>query len=163
APALATGNAVVVKPSEETPATATLLGEVMAEVGVPDGVYNVVHGYGDTGSLITTHSGGDGITFTGESKTGTALMRAVSDRVLRVNVKVGGKNAALVFDDAEIEKAVAGLTRPILTNTAEVCLSTERMYIQNGIIDEAVAGLIENAANLKLGTPYAEGTTTGPL
>lgn len=163
APALATGNVVVVKPSEETPATATLLGEVMAEAGVPDGVYNVVHGYGDTGSLITTHPGVDGITFTGESKTGSAIMRAVSDRVLPVSFELGGKNAALVFDDADLEKTVAGLTRSIFTNTGQVCLSTERVYIQKGIFDEVVAGLVESAGNLKLGTPYAEGTTTGPL
>lgn len=163
APALATGNAVVVKPSEETPASATLLGEIMAEAGLPEGVYNVVHGYGGTGQLITTHPDVDGITFTGESKTGSAIMKAVSDRVLPVSFELGGKNAALVFDDANLEEAVAGLTRSLFTNSGQVCLCTERVYIQRPIFDEVVAGLVESAQKLKIGTPYEEGTTFGPL
>lgn len=163
APALATGNAVVVKPSEETPASATLLGEIMAEAGLPEGVYNVVHGYGETGQLITTHPDVDGITFTGESKTGSAIMKAVSNRVLPVSFELGGKNAALVFDDANLEEAVAGLTRSLFTNSGQVCLCTERVYIQRPIFDEVVAGLVESAKKLKIGTPYEEGTTFGPL
>lgn len=163
APALATGNTVVVKPSEETPASAALLGEIMAEAGLPDGVYNVVQGFGETGAAITTHPNVDGITFTGESRTGATIMKAVADRVLPVSFELGGKNAALVFDDADLEKTVAGLTRSIFTNTGQVCLCTERVYIQRGIFDDVVAGLLENARGLKLGAPRAEGTTTGPL
>src|SRR5699024_10279462 len=85
APALAMGNTVIVKPSEETPASATLLGEILAEAGLPEGVYNVVHGHGDTGALITAHPGIDGITFTGESSTGSAIQQAVAPRVLPVS------------------------------------------------------------------------------
>lgn len=163
APALATGNTVVVKPSEETPASATLLGEIMAEAGLPEGVYNVVHGYGDTGAHITSHPDVDGITFTGESKTGSIIMKTVSDRVLPVSFELGGKNAALVFDDCNVEEAVAGLTRSLYTNSGQVCMCTERVYIQRGIFDEVVDGLIESAKKLKLGTPFAEGTDFGPL
>lgn len=163
APALACGNAVVVKPSEETPSSATLLAEIVAEAGLPEGVYNVVHGHGDTGEAITTHPGVDGVTFTGESKTGSAIMRAVSDRVLPVSFELGGKNAALVFNDADLEKTVAGLTRSIFTNTGQVCLCTERVYVQRAVFDEVVSGLVESARGLTLGDPFAEGTTTGPL
>ena len=163
APALATGNTVVVKPSEETPASAALLGEILSEAGLPDGVYNVVHGYGDTGAAITTHPDVDGITFTGESKTGSAIMKAVSDRVLPVSFELGGKNAALVFNDVDIEEAVAGLTRSLFTNTGQICLCTERVYIQRDIFDDIASGLAESARNLKIGTPYAEGTNLGPL
>ncbi|GGH61271.1 2-hydroxymuconic semialdehyde dehydrogenase [Rothia aerolata] len=163
APALATGNTVVVKPSEETPASAALLGEIMAEAGLPDGVYNVVHGYGDTGALITTHPDVDGVTFTGESKTGSAIQKAVSDRVLPVSFELGGKNAALVFEDANIEETVAGLTHSLFTNSGQVCLCTERVYIQRPVFDEVVAGLKESAQKLKIGTPYEEGTQFGPL
>lgn len=163
APALATGNTVVVKPSEETPGSAALLGEIMAEAGLPDGVYNVVHGYGDTGALITTHDDVDGITFTGESKTGSAIMKATADRVLPVSFELGGKNAALVFADANLEETIAGLTRSLFTNSGQVCLCTERVYIERPIFDEVVAGLTESARNLKIGTPYEEGTQFGPL
>lgn len=163
APALASGNAVVVKPSEETPASATLLGEILTEAGLPDGVYNVVHGFGETGQHITTHPGIDAITFTGESSTGSAIMRAVSDRVLPVSFELGGKNAALVFDDADLDKTLDGLTRSIFTNTGQVCLCTERVYVQRGIFDDIVAGLTQKATQLRLGLPDDERTTTGPL
>lgn len=163
APALATGNCVVVKPSEETPSSATLLAEIMAEAGVPDGVYNVVHGHGETGAAITAHPDIDGITFTGESSTGSTIMRAVAGRVLPVSFELGGKNAAVVFDDADLERTIDGLTRSVFTNTGQVCLCTERVYVQRGIYDDVIAGLVESAKNLRLGSPFSEGTTTGPL
>lgn len=163
APALAMGNAVVVKPSEETPVSATLLGEILSEAGLPDGAYNVVHGHGDVGALVTTHPGVDGITFTGESATGSTIQKAVAPRVLPVSFELGGKNAALVFDDADLEKAIEGLTRSIFTNTGQVCLCTERVYIQRGIFDEVVAGLAEKARALQIGTPFDPATNLGPL
>ncbi|SFN24771.1 aminomuconate-semialdehyde/2-hydroxymuconate-6-semialdehyde dehydrogenase [Pseudonocardia ammonioxydans] len=165
APALACGNAVVVKPSEETPSTATLLGEIMSEAGVPDGVYNVVHGFGpgSTGEALTTHEGIDGVTFTGESSTGSAIMRAVAPRVRPVSFELGGKNAAVVFADCDLERTVDGLARSIFTNTGQVCLSTERVYIERPVFDDVVAGLVERARALRLGRPDAPGTTTGPL
>ncbi|ORA33432.1 2-hydroxymuconic semialdehyde dehydrogenase [Mycobacterium aquaticum] len=163
APALACGNAVVVKPSEETPSTATLLAEVLAEVGLPPGVFNVVHGRGEVGELLTRHPGVAGVTFTGSSATGSRVMGAVAPRVRAVSFELGGKNAAVVFDDADLEETLNGLTRSIFTNTGQVCLCTERVYVQRGIFDAVAAGLTKRALGLTLGRPIDEATTTGPL
>ena len=165
APALACGNTVVVKPSEETPSSAALLAEVVAEAGVPAGVYNVVHGFGpgSAGELLTTHEDVDGVTFTGESQTGSAIMRAVSPRVRPVSFELGGKNAAVVFGDCDLERTLDGLTRSVFLNTGQVCLCTERVYIERPIFDRVVQGLAERARTLTLGRPHAAGTTTGPL
>ncbi|MEV6139145.1 2-hydroxymuconic semialdehyde dehydrogenase [Nocardia sp. NPDC051990] len=165
APALACGNAVVVKPSEETPATATLLAEVFAEVGLPAGVYNVVHGFGadSAGEFLTTHPGIDGVTFTGSSATGSHVMKTVAPRVRPVSFELGGKNAAVVFDDVDLDEALDGLSRSVFTNTGQVCLCTERVYVQRGIFDEIADGLVARAQNLRLGSPMDEATTTGPL
>ncbi|KAG1180392.1 hypothetical protein G6F35_016163 [Rhizopus arrhizus] len=112
-PALACGNTVVVKPSEDTPGTATLLGEVMNEVGVPAGVYNVVHGFGpdSAGEKLSRHPLVDGITFTGETRTGQAIMQAAAVGVRPVSFELGGKNAGIVFADADFDRAVAGIAR----------------------------------------------------
>jgi len=165
APALACGNAVVVKPSEETPTTATLLAEVLDEVGVPAGVYNVVHGFGpdSAGQFLTEHPGVDGVTFTGSSATGAGIMRAVAPRVRPVSFELGGKNAAIVFADANRDDALAGLTRSVFANTGQVCLCTERVYVQRPIFDDIAAGLVDRARSLHLGRPDHEATTTGPL
>ena len=165
APALACGNAVVVKPSEETPTTATLLAEVLDEVGLPAGVYNVVHGFGpdSAGQFLTEHPGIDGVTFTGSSATGAGIMRAVAPRVRPVSFELGGKNAAIVFADAHRDDALAGLTRSVFTNTGQVCLCTERVYVQRPIFDDIAAGLVERARSLHLGRPDDAATTTGPL
>lgn len=165
APALACGNTVVVKPSEETPSTATLLAEVIAEAGVPDGVYNVVHGFGpdSAGEYLTTHDGIDGVTFTGESRTGSAIMRAVAPAVRPVSFELGGKNAAIVFADCDLEKTLDGLARSIFLNTGQVCLCTERVYVERSIFDQVASGLVERAQALRLGRPGQEGITTGPL
>ncbi|MEU3983505.1 2-hydroxymuconic semialdehyde dehydrogenase [Streptomyces sp. NPDC026672] len=165
APALACGNAVVVKPSEETPSSATLLAEIMDEAGVPDGVYNVVHGFGpgSAGEHLTTHPGIDGVTFTGESATGSAIMRAVAPRVRPVSFELGGKNAAVVFADADLERTVDGLARSVFTNTGQVCLCTERVYVERPVFDDVVSGLAERAAALAPGRPEDPDTTFGPL
>lgn len=165
APALACGNTVVVKPSEETPSTATLLAGILREAGVPDGVYNVVHGFGagSAGGFLAAHPGVDGVTFTGASATGSAIMRAVAPRVRPVSFELGGKNAALVFADADVERTVEGLARSVFTNTGQVCLCTERVYVQRPLFDEIAAGLTERAAALRLGRPDDPATTTGPL
>lgn len=165
APALACGNVVVVKPSEETPSSAVVLAEIMAEAGVPDGVFNVVHGFGagSAGEFLTTHPGVDAITFTGESRTGSAIMRAVADHVRPVSFELGGKNAAVVFADADLDQAVEGLSRSIFTNTGQVCLCTERVYVERPVFGEVVSRLREKATSLRLGSPYQAGTTTGPL
>lgn len=165
APALGCGNAVVVKPSDQTPSTATLLAEVLAEAGLPAGAYNVVHGFGgdSAGQYLTEHPGIDGVTFTGSSATGTQVMRTVAPRVRPVSFELGGKNAAIVFEDADLDETLAGLTRSVFANTGQVCLCTERVYVQRPVFEDVAAGLVERARGLRLGDPSAERTTTGPL
>jgi aminomuconate-semialdehyde/2-hydroxymuconate-6-semialdehyde dehydrogenase len=165
APALAAGNAVVVKPSEETPSSATLLAEILIEAGLPSGVVNVVHGFGpdSAGEHLTTHPGIDAVTFTGETSTGSAIMRAVAPRVRPVSFELGGKNAAVVFADADLDAAVAGLARSTYLNTGQVCLCTERIYVERAVFDDVAAGLAERARGLRLGRPGDSSTTTGPL
>lgn len=165
APALVSGNTVVIKPSEETPSSATLLAEIMLEAGVPAGVVNVVHGFGvgSAGEFLTTHAGIDGVTFTGESSTGSAIMRAVAPRVRPVSFELGGKNAAVVFADADLDAAIAGLARSTYLNTGQVCLCTERIYVERAIFADVAAGLTEQANRLRLGRPENPTTTTGPL
>lgn len=164
-PALACGNTVVVKPSEETPATATLLGEVMNAVGVPPGVYNVVHGFGpdSAGEFLTRHPDVDAITFTGETRTGEAIMGAAAKGVRKVSFELGGKNAGIVFDDADFDQAVAGITRSAFENCGQVCLGTERVYVQRGIFDRFVAALKAKAEALTVGPPEQPGVGLGPL
>jgi aminomuconate-semialdehyde/2-hydroxymuconate-6-semialdehyde dehydrogenase len=165
APALACGNAVVVKPSEETPSSATLLAEVLDEVGLPAGAYNVVHGFGpdSAGQFLVDHPGIDGVTFTGSSATGAAIMRAVAPRVRPVSFELGGKNAAIVFADADLDATLDGLTRSVFANTGQVCLCTERVYVQRAVFDEVADRLVERARALRLGRPVDDSTTTGPL
>lgn len=165
APALACGNTVVAKPSEETPATATLLAEVMQKAGVPEGVYNLVHGFGpgSAGEAIVASKGVDAITFTGESRTGATIMRQAAEGVRPVSFELGGKNAALVFADCDFEKTVEGIARSTFLNTGQVCLCTERVYVQRPIYDRFVAALAERARAMKLGDPWDQQTQLGPL
>jgi aminomuconate-semialdehyde/2-hydroxymuconate-6-semialdehyde dehydrogenase len=164
-PALACGNTVVVKPSEETPHTATLLGEVMNEVGIPRGVYNVVHGFGpnSAGEFVTTHPGVDAITFTGETRTGAAIMRAAADGGRPVSLEMGGKNPAIVFADCDFDAAIEGTMRSVFANCGQVCLGTERVYVERPIFDRFVAALKRGAEGLKLGSPEDAATGMGPL
>nr|BAH89312.1 2-hydroxymuconic semialdehyde dehydrogenase [uncultured bacterium]BAH89755.1 2-hydroxymuconic semialdehyde dehydrogenase [uncultured bacterium]BAH89952.1 2-hydroxymuconic semialdehyde dehydrogenase [uncultured bacterium] len=164
-PALASGNAVVVKPSEETPLTATLLGEVMNKVGIPKGVYNVVHGFGpdSAGAYLTAHRGVDAITFTGETVTGEIIMKSAATGLRQVSMECGGKNAALVFADADMDKAIEGTMRSVFANCGQVCLGTERVYVERPIFDEFVARLKQSAENMKLGHSNDPETAMGPL
>lgn len=165
APALACGNTVVVKPSEETPTTATMLGEIMNEAGVPPGVYNVVHGFGEdsAGEYLTSHPLVDGITFTGETRTGEAIMRAASRGVRPVSLELGGKNASLVFADCDMDKAIEGVTRAVFANCGQVCLGTERVYVERPVFAEFTQRLKQAAEKLKPGNPFEAATTLGPL
>jgi len=165
APALACGNTVVVKPSEETPATATLLGEVMQTVGVPPGVYNVVHGFGaaSAGEFLTRHPDVSAITFTGETATGAAIMKAAADGIRPVSLELGGKNPGVIFADCDIEAAAAGIARAAFLNTGQICLGTERVYVERPIFDRFVAALKEKAQALKPGHPSDKATGIGPL
>ena len=164
-PALACGNTVVVKPSEETPATATLLGEVMNTVGMPQGVYNVVHGFGpdSAGEFLTSHPDVDGITFTGETRTGEAIMKAAAQGVRPVSMEMGGKNAAVVFADCDFQVTVDTLTRSCFENAGQVCLGTERVYVERPLFEKLVAALKERAESMTPGEPYDENTKVGPV
>lgn len=165
APALAVGNTVVVKPSEETPATATLLGQVMRDVGVPEGVYNVVHGFGpgSAGEAITQHPDISAITFTGETSTGKAIMAQAAQHLKKVSFELGGKNPAIIFADADFKEALAGTVRSVFANCGQVCLCSERVYVQRPIFDQFVEALAQEASQLKLGDPYDPTTNMGPL
>lgn len=165
APALAAGNTVVVKPSEETPATATLLGEVFTAAGVPDGVYNVVHGFGpgEAGEALTQHPDVAAITFTGETKTGTAIMKACAPHMKNISFELGGKNASIVFEDADFEAAVHGTAVSTFSNTGQVCLCSERVYVHRSIFEPFVTALAERAHGWRLGDPNLEETQMGPL
>ena len=165
APALACGNTVVVKPSEETPATATLLAEAMQDAGIPNGVYNVVHGFGpgSAGEFLTQHSDVNAVTFTGESRTGAAIMKAVAPSVKPVSFELGGKNAAIVFADCDFEETVRGLADAAFLNTGQVCLCAERIYVERAIFERLVDALKLKAENLRAGWPMEQDTNLGPL
>jgi aminomuconate-semialdehyde/2-hydroxymuconate-6-semialdehyde dehydrogenase len=164
-PALACGNAVVVKPSEETPQTATLLGEVMNEAGIPPGVYNVVHGFGpdSAGEFVTGHPGVDAITFTGETRTGQVIMQAAARGARPVSLEMGGKNAAIVFADCDLDAAVEGTMRSVFANCGQVCLGTERVYVERPLFERFVAELKRGAESLRLGPPEDAAANMGPL
>jgi aminomuconate-semialdehyde/2-hydroxymuconate-6-semialdehyde dehydrogenase len=165
APALACGNAVVVKPSEETPSTATLLGEVMTSVGMPAGAYNVVHGFGpgSAGEHLTRHPGVNAITFTGETRTGSAIMKAAADGTRAVSFELGGKNAGIVFADCDFEAAVDGIARAAFANCGQVCLGTERVYVERPLFAAFVEALRCKAEGLRPGRPEEAQTGIGPL
>jgi aminomuconate-semialdehyde/2-hydroxymuconate-6-semialdehyde dehydrogenase len=165
APALACGNSVVVKPSEETPATAVLLAEAMQEAEIPSGVYNVVHGFGpgSAGEFLTQHPDVDAVTFTGESQTGAAIMKAVASTVKPVSFELGGKNAAIVFADCNFEEAVNGLSDAVFLNTGQVCLCAERVYVERKVFSAFVKVLKQKAESLHLGWPNDARTDLGPL
>lgn len=165
APALACGNTVVVKPSEETPGTATLLAQVMNDVGIPPGVYNVVHGFGpgSAGEALTTHPDVAAITFTGESRTGAAIMRAASAGVKKLSFELGGKNASVIFSDADFQAAVEGTARSVFSNNGQVCLCSERVYVHRPIFDRFVQALADKGRGLIIGDPFDPSTNIGPL
>lgn len=165
APAMACGNAVVVKPSEETPATATLLAEAMLEAGIPNGVYNVVHGFGpeSAGEFLAQHPDVNAVTFTGESRTGATIMKAVATTVKPVSFELGGKNAAIVFADCDFEEAIRGLSEAVFLNTGQVCLCAERVYVERRIFAEFVNALKQGAEALRSGWPNDAKTSLGPL
>lgn len=165
APALACGNAVVVKPSEETPVTATMLGEVMNEAGLPAGAYNVVNGFGpdSAGEFLVAHPGVNAITFTGETRTGMAIMASAAGGVKAVSLELGGKNAAVIFADCDFDKAVAGTAASVFHNCGQVCLCTERVYVERPIFERFVEALKLKADALHPGDPRDPATTLSPL
>lgn len=164
-PALAWGNTVVLKPSEETPSTAAMLGEVFNETGFPPGVVNFVHGFGPraAGEFLVSNPGIDAVNFTGETATGTAIVRATAVGVRDVSLELGGKNAAVVLEDCDLDQAVAGTAASVFYNCGQICLGTERVYVARRIFQEFADRLTGAARGQKLGDPRAPDTTMGPL
>ncbi|HLY53645.1 MAG TPA: aldehyde dehydrogenase family protein, partial [Steroidobacteraceae bacterium] len=164
APALACGNTVIAKPSEETPSSATLLAQVMQEAGVPAGVFNLVHGFGpkSTGEALVSHPDVSAIAFTGESATGSAIMAGAAPTVKALSFELGGKNASLIFADADFEAALAGTVRSVFANCGQVCLCSERVYVERPVFERFLEALAGAARRLRVGGPY-EGADLGPL
>ena len=165
APALAWGNTVVLKPAEDTPASATIMARLALEAGLPPGVLNVLHGYGpnSAGAALTEHPAVDRITFTGESGTGRVIARAAAANLVPVSLELGGKGANIVFDDAALDNAVDWSIRAIFSNAGQVCLAGSRLYVQRGIYDEFLDRFTAAAQALVVGDPKVPATQLGPL
>lgn len=165
APALAWGNTVVLKPAEDSPASATIMARLALEAGIPPGVFNVVHGYGpeSVGQALTENPDVNRITFTGESSTGKAIMRAASANLIPVSLELGGKGANVVFADAELDNAIDWSIRAIFTNTGQVCLAGSRIYVERRIFDEFVTRFTAAAEAMVVGDPKDPATQIGPL
>ncbi|MBY0308073.1 MAG: aldehyde dehydrogenase [Phycisphaerales bacterium] len=164
APAIATGNTVVCKPSEATPTTATLLCDLLNEAGLPPGVVNVVHGRGQTaGASLVTHPGVPAISFTGSTAVGRWIGKECGDRLKRVSLELGGKNPFIVFEDADFEAALSTAVRAAFSNQGQICLCGSRLLLHESIADRFVAGLVERARGLVPGDPSLPETKFGAL
>ncbi len=163
APALIMGNSVIVKPSDMTPTTATLLGDVVKAVGIPDGVYNVVHGPGSTGQAVVAHPDVAAISFTGGTETGRAIMAAAAPAMKKLSLELGGKNPAIVFADADLARTIPGLARSIFAHSGQTCLSMERIYVERPIYDRVVTALVAAAGRMVPGPPMSSETNLGPV
>jgi aminomuconate-semialdehyde/2-hydroxymuconate-6-semialdehyde dehydrogenase len=165
APALAFGNTVVLKPAEQSPLSAARLGALALEAGLPAGVLNVVQGFGPdaVGEALTRDPRVDRITFTGESATGRAISGAAAANLIPVSCELGGRSANVVFDDADLDEAVAGAIRGIFTNNGEVCLAGSRLLVQRGVHDAFVERFVAAAEALRVGDPKDPATQVGPL
>lgn len=165
APALAFGNTVVLKPAEQSPVTASLLVQCFADAGMPDGVFNVVQGFGPdaAGERLTTHPGVDLVTFTGESATGRIIMAHAAATLKRCSFELGGKSASIVMADADLDLAIKGTIDGIFRNQGEVCLAGSRLLVQRSIYDEFLERYVAAAQALVVGDPRDAGTQIGPL
>ncbi|MDN3525586.1 betaine-aldehyde dehydrogenase [Halomonas sabkhae] len=164
APALAAGNAVVFKPSEVTPLTAMVLAEVFSEAGMPDGVFNVVHGDGRVGQLITGHGGIDKVSFTGEVGTGKKVMSASAASSLKdVTMELGGKSPLIVFDDADLDRAADGAMMANFYSSGQICTNGTRVFVDSSIKEAFEAKIAERVARIKAGDPLDPAINFGPL
>ena len=162
-PALTTGNTVVLKPAEQTPLTALKLAELIAEAGVPDGVVNVVTGFGETaGAALAAHDDVDKVAFTGSTEVGKLIVQAAAGNLKKVSLELGGKSPNIVFDDAEAG-AVEGAANAIFFNHGQCCVAGSRLFVQQDRFDEVVNGVAEIAKGIKLGPGMDSGTQMGPL
>ena len=163
-PCLAAGNTAVIKPAENTPMSVSLLGEIAKEAGIPDGVVNVVQGRGNVvGDALTKHPEVDLISFTGSTTTGKNILKTGADTLKKVSFELGGKAANIIFEDADLDKAVPGSIRAAFMNSGQVCLAGSRILVQRTIFDSFLEKFKQAAMNLKVGDPGEKGTDMGPL
>lgn len=163
APALAAGNAMIFKPSELTPVTALKLAEIYLEAGVPPGVFNVLQGRGQTGALLAGHPGVAKVSVTGSVPTGKKVMQTAAGTLKRVTMELGGKSPLIIFDDADLEQAVAAAMMGNFYTQGEVCTNCTRVFVQRGLADRFLARLYERTALLRVGDPMDAVTEVGAL
>ncbi|MEK4799353.1 aldehyde dehydrogenase [Thermoactinomyces sp. FSL K6-2592] len=165
APCLAAGNTAVIKPAEWTPMTATVLGEICQEAGVPDGVVNIVHGFGpdSAGSALTEHPDVNAISFTGETTTGKVIMAAASKTLKRLSYELGGKNPNIIFADADLDEVIETTLKSSFSNQGEVCLAGSRIYVQKPIYEEFLDKFVARTKELVVGDPFDPKTNVGAL
>lgn len=163
-PALACGNTLILKPAEQTPLTALRLGELICEIGFPEGVVNIVTGFGPdaAGEALSTHPDVDKIAFTGEDKTGRKILEASTGNLKRVSLELGGKAPNIVFSDADVDAAVKGAITGIFFNQGQVCCAGSRLFLEKSIHDEFLTKLSERAKSLRQGNGLDEKTQIGP-
>ncbi|HXX44630.1 MAG TPA: aldehyde dehydrogenase family protein [Candidatus Acidoferrales bacterium] len=163
-PALAAGCTVVLKPAEQTPLTALLLGELIQEAGFPEGVVNIVTGYGETaGAAIAAHPNVDKVAFTGSTEVGKLIVHAAAGNLKKVSLELGGKSPNIVFQDAEIDSAIPGAANAIFFNQGEVCCAGSRLYVEDKQFDKVVDGVSKIASGLRIGPGMEATTQIGPL
>ena len=163
APCLGMGNTAVIKPAEWTPMTATVLMEIIKEAGVPDGVVNLVHGFGpnSAGGAISEHPDVDAISFIGEPSTGSAIMKAASDSLKKLSFELGGKNPNIIFADSDLDEVIETTIRSSFINQGEVCLCGSRIYVERPLYEEFLEKFVERAKELKVGDPFDADTNVG--
>jgi aldehyde dehydrogenase (NAD+) len=163
APALATGNTVVIKPAETTPLTALHFAEILQQAELPPGVVNILTGAGETGRLLVSHDGVDKVAFTGSTEVGKEIARAVAGSRKKLTLELGGKAANIVFDDAPIDQAVEGIVDGIFFNQGHVCCAGSRLLVQESIADELLEALKRRLGTLRLGDPLDKNTDIGAI
>ncbi len=164
APALAAGCTIVLKPAEQTPLTALRLGELIQEASIPDGVVNIVTGYGETaGAALAEHPDVDKVAFTGSTEVGKLIVKASAGNLKRVTLELGGKSPAIVFPDADLDRAVAGVAFAIFYNQGQCCTAGSRLFAHKSVYDRIVNGLVAEAGKLKVGHGLDPGVNLGPL
>ena len=163
APALATGNTVVLKPAETTPLTALVLAEIIAETDLPPGVVNVLAGGPSIGQAIVEHEGVDKIAFTGSTEVGKIIQRSLAGTGRRLSLELGGKAANIVFDDAPLDQAVEGIVNGIFFNQGQVCCAGSRLLVQESVAEELIAKLKRRLSTLRVGSPLDKNTDVGAI
>src|SRR5580704_10093657 len=163
-PALATGCTVVLKPAEQTPLSALFLAELIAEAGIPDGVVNVVPGYGETaGAALAAHPDVDKVAFTGSTEVGKLILQAAAGNLKKVSLELGGKSPNIIFDDADLDSAIPGAASAIFFNQGQCCCAGSRLFVENEIFDKVVAGVAKLASDIRVRPGFDPDSDLGPL